>query len=80
MTIVLTIQENKEIVVEVKEGSVMADYVFVAVQGGAVMENPVVTRLQMKAMILRMYRLQNSTWLHLVKTTFFLLSFYNYTR
>ena len=54
MTIVLTIQENKEIVVEVKEGSVMADYVFVAVQGGAVMENPVVTRLQMKAMILRM--------------------------
>ena len=50
MTIVLTIQENKEIVVEVKEGSVMADYVFVAVQGGAA-----------KAMILRMYRLQNST-------------------
>ena len=61
MKIVLTIQENKEIVVEVKEGSVMADYVFVAVQGGEVMENPVVTRLQMKAMILRMYRLQNST-------------------
>ena len=61
MTIVLTIQENKEIVVEVKEGSVMTDYVFVAVQGGEVMENPVVTRLQMKAMILRMYRLQNST-------------------
>ena len=27
MKIVLTIQENKEIVVEVKEGSVMADYV-----------------------------------------------------
>ena len=61
MTIVLTIQENKEIVVEVKEGSVIADYVFVAVQGGAVMENPVVIRLQMKAMILIMYRLQNST-------------------
>ena len=61
MKIVLRIQENKEIVVEVKEGSVMADYVFVAVQGGAVMENPVATRLQMKATILRMYRLQNST-------------------
>ena len=60
MTIVLTIQENKEIVAEVKEGSVMADYVFVAVQGGAVMENPVVTRLQMKAMILIIENVQTS--------------------